>query len=182
MRSNIIIGICAFLSMFSLFHAVKLVLEVINGRLMLGRARKSGELMVKGFNALFKASNYIFAIAGELFFVAVMCRFLFVYKLNTVSFVFVTVIAASLFVNSVVHIIALFAEKNVYLTESGLIYFLGSFKFSDCRFSWDSSDAPDDLSDRLYIYKRKANYPFIASFEDRETAHSIVNENSVKQQ
>ena len=182
MRSGIVTGIGAFMSTLVLFYAAKLVFQVINGRLLLGRARKNGGLMVKGSNALYKAPNYVVAVISELFLAGVMCRFLIIYKFTAVSFAFITLIAVSLLVNAVIHFIGLLTEKNVYLTESGLIYFLGSFKFSDCRFSWDSSDTSDNLSDKLYIYKGKANYPFVASFEDRETAHRIVNENYVKQQ
>ena len=182
MKNGPMTALAVFLVLLNFGHTVKLAFQVINGSLLLGKARKSGRLIVKGSNAAYKAVNYIVAVAFEIFSVVVMCRIFFMSGLSAVLFVFTAAIIASLFVDTVIHTIALFAEKNVYLTESGLIYFLGSFKFSDSRFSWDSSDNPDSLSDKLYIYKGKDKYPFVASFEDRETAHRIVAENSVKQQ
>lgn len=85
---------------------------------------------------------------------------------------------ASIF--AVIHIIAVFKEKNVYLTEDGLIYFLGCFAFSKCRFSWESSNNPDIPSNTLHVYKPKDKLPFTVSFDDDiETAHKITDEHAI---
>ena len=182
MKNGPMTALAFFLVLLIFGHTVMLAVQVINGRLLLSRARKSGESVIKGVNAMYKMVNYIAAIAAELFFTGAIGWIIFRYKMDTVSGLLIWTIALSLGLSTVIHIIALFTEKNVYLTPSGLIYFLGRFKFADCRFSWDSSDTADSLSDKLYVYKKKDKFPFVASFEDRETAHRIVKENSVKQQ
>lgn len=183
MKFNILTFVAIFLVFFSLSSTVKLVVNVINGRILLRKAKNSGKIIIKGVNSIYKLSNYLVAILSETFITYIVCKLAFMYKVHSIVYVFVGIVILTLLATVIIHIIALFAEKDVYLTESGLIYFLGSFKFSDCRFSWDSSDTPDKPSDKLYIYKRKAKMPFVASFEnDREAAHRIVNDNSVTQQ
>ncbi|WP_028516054.1 hypothetical protein [Ruminococcus flavefaciens] len=182
MKNGPMIALAVFLVLLVLGHTVKLVFQVIKGRLLLSRARKSGEPVIKGVNAVYKMINYIVAVVTEALFTGFIGWNILKYKMDIISAVLIWTTVLSLGLSTVIHIIALFTEKNVYLTPSGLIYFLGRFKFADCRFSWDSSDTPDSLSDKLYIYEKKAKFPFVASFEDRENAHRIVNENSVKQQ
>ena len=178
MEFNILTFVVIFLVFFNLSSTVKLVVKVINGRILLSKAKNSGIIIRIGVNSIYKLSNYIVAIISEIIMTYIVCKLAFTYKVHSIVYVLVGMVILALLATIIIHSIALFAEKEVYLTESGLIYFLGSFKFSDCRFSWDSSD-----TDKLYIYKRKAKLPFVASFEnDREAAHRIVNDNSVTQQ
>lgn len=173
--------ICIALVIFNCFSTVRLVSKVLKGNRLLKKARAGGEAIVKGNNNLYDLKHYLFAIVTELICIFFIFKLLSLYRITIAAFAVVALTIAAVAVTVVIHVIAIFKEKNVYLTEHGLIYFLGSFEFSDSRFLWESSEKPEILSKTLYIYKKKDKFPFTVSFDsDIETAHKIVSENSRK--
>ncbi len=180
MKYNIVIVVCIVLMVNYFISTARLVAKIIKGKLLLKKARENGEIIIKGKNSVYKVTNYIIAIVMEVIAVFVFGKFLISYNVLSIVSVLVIITIAPLAVTIVIHIIAIFQENDVYLTKNGLIYFLGYFEFSKCRFSWESSNNPDVLSNTLHIYKPKEKIPFTVSFDrDIETAHKITDENSI---
>lgn len=160
---------------------VRLVSKVLKGNRLLKKARVDGGAIIKGNNNLYNLKHYLFAIVTELIVIYLICKLLSLYRLTAAIFAVEAVTTAAVAVTVVIHVIAIFKEKNVYLTEQGLIYFMGSFEFSNSRFLWETSENPEVLSRTLYIYGKKDKLPFTVSFDsDTELAHKIVSENSKK--
>ena len=59
------------------------------------------------------------------------------YALSKLLSIFFIVEMITMAVLLVVHLSATFAEKYVYLTKDGLIYFLGRFDFDKCRYYFE---------------------------------------------
>lgn len=158
---------------------IKLFVKVAKGRLLLSKAKKNNETIIKGISSIYKTSNYIIAVCIELFFIFVLFRLLFIYKLPLILFIIIFVEGISLIVQVLIHIVAIFKEKYVHLTRDGLIYYIGYFEFSKCRFSWETTNNPNTLSNTLHVYKPKEKFPFTAIFDqETELAHKITDENS----
>lgn len=158
---------------------IKLFVKVAKGRLLLNKAKKNNETIIKGISSIYKTSNYIIVVCIELFLVYIFYRLLFIYKLPLILFILIFVEGISLIVQVLIHIVAIFKEKYVHLTRDGLIYYMGCFEFSKCRFSWETTNDPDTLSNTLHVYKPKEKLPFTAIFdEETELAHKITEENS----
>ncbi len=170
---------------FCLFSTIKLTVNVISGRVMLDRARKSGQLPIKCRSSVYKGWAYIFAILLEGYLLRFFMKYIMVvYPLRDAAdpkrfTAVMLVLGADVFcmaVSLIIHIFAIFLEKNAYLTNDGLVYFLGCFKFSECRFSWEAV-AQGKLSDTLHVYKKKDKLPFTVVFDDNtEAAHRMTDE------
>lgn len=168
------------LVIYNLFSTVRLIFKVLRSCLLLNKARKNNEIIIKGNSSVYRIKNYIIAIITEAFFLFIMCRLLTLYRLPLYFAIFIGFTVANIAVSTIIHIIAIFKEKNVYLTNKGLIYFIGCFEFSKCRFAWESSDNSDNLSNTLHVYTPKDKIPFTATFDEQiENAHKIVSDNSV---
>ena len=80
----------------------------------------------------------------------------------------------------IIHVIAAFREKYVYLTAHGLVLFAGELSFEKFRFVWETPGNPDELSDTLLVYPEKEKIPFPVTFtENLEEAHLIIELHSV---
>lgn len=180
MKFDYVTVLCMALTVYSLTSAIKLVVNVIKGRRLLKKAVKNNERIIKGESLIYKASNYIFAIVTEIIAACYIGSFLIYFRMPVFTVALVGMSIVVLAVNTVIHVIAIFKEKNVYLTEKGLIYFLGCFTFSKCRFSWENANNPEALSNTLHVYKPKDKFPFTVCFDsDIETAHKITDENAI---
>lgn len=180
MKFDFLIVLCIVLGVYNIANTVRLVANVLKGRQLLKKARENNEFIIKGNNAVYKASNYILAIGTEVLYLGLIFVLLKSYKAELFIALLVGTTVVTMAVDMFIHMIAVFKEKNVYLTKSGLIYFLGSFEFSKCRFSWENSSDHDMLSNTLHIYMPKDKLPFTVSFDnDVEAAHKITDENSI---
>lgn len=179
----IVLAIALVISVLSDISTIKLIYNVTKGKLLLNKARNDGERIVRGISAIYRARNYLFSMLLELFFIYMMIRFLRIFgsvsKLLSIFFIVEMITMAVLLV---VHLSATFAEKYVYLTKDGLIYFLGRFDFDKCRYAWDTESQPGVLSNKLHIYKPNDNQPYTVYFEEEveaEIAHKLIDENVV---
>jgi len=155
--------------------------NVIRGRVLLERAKKEFASIVQGNNTYYKAWSYIFGIAMDIAVIIVFYRFMLLVKgislLHTIMVANVILMVLLI----MIHVIAIFEERNVYLTDLGLIGFMGCFEFSKCRFSWEESQDPEKLSNTLHIYRKNTKSPFTVTFDLRpDVAHRITERNSIR--
>lgn len=180
MKFDLLYVLYPLLVIYSWISTVRLIFKVLRSWLLLNKVRKNNEIIIKGNSTVYRIKNYIIAIITEAFFMFIMCRLLTIDRLPLLFTIFVGFSIANIAVSMIIHIIAIFKENNVYLTNKGLIYFIGRFEFSKCRFAWESSDNSDDLSNTLHVYPPKDKFPFTATFDEQiENAHKIVSDNSV---
>lgn len=79
----------------------------------------------------------------------------------------------------IIHFVGIFKEKYVYLTNKGVIFYMGIFDFLECRFVWETTSSPEQLSRTLHIYKPNEKTPFTVTFDRQiETAHRIIEKHS----
>lgn len=174
----IIFAVAIILSIYSDYSTIKLIYKITKGRILLNKAKNNGERIVRGISTIYKPSNYLFSIFMELFFIYTMIYVLRAYgSISKLLSIFIIIDIIAIVIVLIVHIIATFAEKYVYLTKDGLIYFLGRFDFDKCRHVWDAESQPDALSNRLHIYKPNDNQPYTVYFEEQleaEIAHKLI--------
>ena len=85
----------------------------------------------------------------------------------------VGVLCVSTLVTLIIHLVALFQEKHVYLTKNGLITYVDCHSFSSCRFAWENNDG--GMSDMLHVYIKKDKMPFTVQFDgDIAAAHALT--------
>lgn len=164
------------LTVSRLKSTIKLVVNVINGIQLLNKSVENNERLIKGGSLSYEEYNFIYSIAAEIFIAYYVVGRLVIYSsMPFLVTVLVVVNVVVLAVKSVIHVIAKFKEKNVYLTEDGLVCFLGCFPFSKCCFSWEKANDPKMLSDTLHVYNPKGRYLFTVIFDsDIEIAHEIT--------
>lgn len=170
--------VCIALMLWSAFSSVRMAARVIHSRKLLANARANNEVVVRGNSTIYRTGYYVAVIATEflvlLFFVRNLLRYLRTGGFLPLIF---AVLCLSTLVMLVIHIIAAFQEKYVYLTKCGLITYVDCHSFEKCRFAWENSDAA--LSDTLHVYIKNDPHPYTVRFEsDLETAHQITDENA----
>ncbi len=177
-ENMIVLAIALVISVMSDISTIKLIYNVIKGRVLLNKARNNGERIVRGISAVYRVHNYLFSMLLELFFIYIMIYFFRTFgSVSKFLSIFFIIEAITMAVLLVVHLTATFAEKYVYLTKDGLIYFLGRFDFDKCHYAWDAESQPDMLSNRLHVYKPNDNQPFTVYFEEQieaEIAHKLI--------
>ena len=166
--------ICIALMIWCAYSAVRLSVKVIRTRRMLHTLRTNGDSVVHGFSTRYQAGAYLAVMALELFGLIFFARYFFPpYRLNGLLAAVIGGLCASTFVTLVIHSIALFQEKHVYLTKLGLITYVDCHRFSDCRFAWESTEAA--LADMLHVYIKKDPNPFTVRFDgDPAPAHALT--------
>lgn len=171
------------LILWSCYSTIKTIIKVITSGLTLFNAKRNGSEIIRCKSVVYRIWHYIFAIAYELFVAGYLFKlFLMLKKLKIEELSICLLILIILMLsNAIIHVIAIFREKYAYLTEEGMVSFVEKFKFSKCRFSWESDDNADIVSDTLHIYPKKGNIPYTVVFESQaEQAHRIVSENCMK--
>lgn len=170
--------ICVVLMLWSAVSSVRMAARVIHSRKVLADARANNEAVVRGNSTVYRTGYYVAVTVTEflafLFFARNLLRYL-----RTGGFLplILAVLCLSTLVMLVIHIIAAFQQKYVYLTQRGLITYVDCHTFEKCRFAWENSDAA--LSDTLHVYIKKDPHPYTVRFEgDLETAHRITDENA----
>lgn len=177
-ESIITIAIALIATIYSDYTTIKLIYNITKGRILLNKAKNNGERIVRGISTIYKASNYLFSILMELFFIYTMIYILRAFgSISKFLSIFITMDIIVIVIVLIIHIIATFAEKYVYLTKDGLIYFSGHFDFDKCRHVWEAESQSDALSNRLHIYKPNDNNPYTVYFEEQletEIAHKLI--------
>ena len=168
-----------------LFSTIRLTVNVTRGKMILNRAKKSGQIPLKCRSAVFKGWAYIFAILLDGYLLRYFLKYIMImYQLRDRAdpkrFTAVMLVLGTdvlcMAVSLIIHILAIFLEKYAYLTSDGLVYFMGCFKFSECRFNWEAG-TQGILSDTLHVYKKNDSIPFTVVFGDNsEAAHRITDE------
>mgnify|MGYP003292595637 FL=1 len=171
------------LILWNCYSTIKTTIKVIISGVTLFNAKRNGSEIIRCTSVVYKVRYYIFTIAFELFIAGYCFKwFLMLKNLEIEGLVICLLITIiMMLINVIIHIIAIFREKYAYLTEEGIISFVRKFKFSKCRFSWESDDSADVVSDTLHVYPKKDNIPYTVVFESQaEQAHRIVSENCMK--
>ena len=156
-----------------LFMTGQLLFEVLRSAVLRHKARKSGGTMIRCVSTVYRLSNYIVMLIFE-----ISCYLLYLKLMPAKSFhhpllICTSIIPVSIFfsVRIVIHIIAIFSEKYAYLTDDGLIYFIGVFRFGQERFVWEAVEN----ADTMHIYKTGKTNPFTVVFKEQiEEAHMLV--------
>lgn len=170
---QIISVLCAI---YSGYHSGKIVIDMINGNRALRKISMQDVRRIRCINLLNNPKVYLTSAVLDL--VMIYCFYkmyiytkLVGYTLGTIMFI---LLIAVWIISLITHIVALMTDKYGYLTEEGMVHFLGTMKFENCRFVWEQQ--PDGrLANILLIYKPKAKTPMRFQFEeDLEEAHEIT--------
>ena len=166
--------ICTVLMIWCVFSAIRLAYRVIRSRKMLRALRKDNETVVRGISMQYQAAAYLITCALELFGVIFFAfMFLRALPLSGWTAALVGVLCVSTLVTLIIHLVALFQEKHVYLTKNGLITYVDCHSFSSCRFAWENNDG--GMSDMLHVYNKKDKMPFTVQFDgDIAAAHALT--------
>ena len=171
--------ICMVSAIVSLSLAMDSISKVLKVKRFLKEASLNNEVIVKGNNELYNVTNGIFVVVTEASLLFLLLLFVSTYKVAADIVVSSVIIFISVGVCILINVISMFKDKDVFLTKKGLICFSKIFKFSECRFSWDSSETSAEISKTLHIYEKDMKVPYIVSFDSNtELAHKIVSENS----
>ena len=171
--------ICALL-VWIVYSTVRIAYGVIRSQVLIARAKKHGGI-IRGRSTLYKLGSYIYVIVVELgfilFFSFHLLKNYYRYPLQTDLILFILLVSFA--VMMVIHLLAVFMEKYAYLTSDGLICYIKVFRFSKCRFAWET-DADGMLSDTLHVYPKKESAPYTVRFDQpTEEAHQLVSDNQV---
>ena len=168
--------ICFVLMIWCSCSAVRLAYKVIRSRKMLRVLRAENAAVVHGISMHYKAAAYLFVIIPELIALIYFGTYSLPVCIRSgfgLLALVIGVLSASFLVTLVIHLIALFQEKHVYLTKNGLITYVDCHTFSSCRFAWENSGS--GLSDMLHVYVKKDRMPFTARFDsDIAAAHALT--------
>lgn len=160
---------------WSVYSTVKLILNVTKSAALRRKALNSNEVVIKAKSNVYKTTHYILVIACEGLILSCFLTLLFRFRLQPTFFLLIVIDSVCILLSAIIQIIGFFGEKYVYLTNKGLIYFLGIFDFLENRFVWEESTNPEMLSNTLHIYKPKEQLPFTVTFENQvEVAHRII--------
>lgn len=166
---------------WNVYSSVKLLAKAINGAILRHEATHSNEIYIKGSYSGYKVSNYLFVYGVEIALLVMFFTLVFRYKLVAWFKASIWLCIVTTIMAIAVQCVALFKEKDVYLTNKGLVYFLGIFDFDKNKFVWEQGANPEQVSGTLHIYKPKDNFPYTVNFEQQiETAHRIVDKNYKK--
>lgn len=179
---------------YMVYVSLKMVYGATKSFLMLKKAKKNGGSMIRCNNAGFRTINYLFPIGIEVFLVYSFHSSIVHLKsldhLSRLEYLDVTnasdetvkyTVVLTIFyvlticpaVNLLIHLVALLRERSAYLTEEGIIYYLGHFRFSECNFVWDAANG--SLSNVLHVYKGKKKMPYTVYFDAGiEEAHRMT--------
>ena len=168
--------ICIVLMIWCSFSAIRLTCKVIRSRKMLRVLRADNETIVHGISLHYKTVAYLFVIILELIGLIYFGTFSLPACIRNgfglLAWV-IGVLGVSFLVTLVIHLIALFQEKHVYLTKNGLITFVDCHNFSACRFAWENSST--GLSDVLHVYVKNDRMPFTVKIDgDIAAAHALT--------
>ena len=170
----------AFL-IFTVFITFKLVYKIMRSANIISNARKNDAVIIRCLNPVYNIKNYVFNLITEPLLIYCYYRILSVipsrWLYSYISFIVLMIIYCFSFI---IHVIAVFREKYVYLTPHGLILFAGELSFEKFRFVWETPQNPDELSDTLLVYPEKEKIPFPVTFtENLEEAHLLTEINGV---
>lgn len=166
---------------WNVYSSVKMLIKAIRGAVLRYEATHSNAIYIKGRYSGYKVSNYLFVYGMEIACLVLFFTIISRYKLVAWFKISIWLCIVMTIMVLVVQCVAIFKEKDVYLTNKGLIYFLGIFDFTNNKFLWEQSTNPEQLSGTLHIYKPKDNFPYTVNFEQQiETAHRIVDKNYKK--
>ncbi len=170
---------CIIITALNILTSGKLVVKVVKGALLLKKAKTNNQMVIKCTSTVYKLRNYFISVVLDLAVLVFIIRLFSLIKYSSlIGVVIIITTFCSELIELIIHIIAIFREKYGYLTSDGLIYFIGCFKFDNCRFVWDSTANPDILSDTLHVYRQNEKMPFTVIFYDQiEEAHQIVSIN-----
>ena len=155
--------ICTVLMIWCVFSAIRLAYKVIRSRKMLREIRAENETVIHGINVQFKLIAYVFVMIVELFGLIYVAAYALPFYISN-EFRLLALDAVGLIafflVRLIIHLVALFQEKHVYLTKNGLI-------------TYENNDG--GMSDMLHVYIKKDKMPFTAQFDgDIAAAHALT--------
>ncbi len=151
-----------------IYKTAKTIIRMINGKRLLNKALKNGEEVIRCNYAVFDRKNYIIPSLFKLYFIYITLSYI---NKSPETFILILPTALCMAVQLIILFLAYSREKYAYLTNDGVIFTLGCFKFTECRFTWEGSAVPD----RLNIYRPKAKVPYSVTFDQQvERAHEII--------
>ncbi len=164
------------LMIWCVFSAIRLAYRVIRSRKMLREIRAENETVIHGINVQFKLIAYVIVMIVELFGLIYVAAYALPFYISN-EFRLMALDAVGLIafflMRLIIHLVALFQEKHVYLTKIGLITYVDCHSFSSCRFAWENNDG--GMSDMLHVYIKKGKMPFTAQFDgDIAAAHALT--------
>ena len=161
------------------YSTVRLIMKVSKGLMLQRNAKHSNEVVIRGTSVIYKTTNYIFAIVYEVFIIGIFLSFLIRYTFDFLLNTFLCIDIFLLCIQVIIHFVGIFKEKYVYQTNKGVIFYMGIFDFLECRFVWETTSSPEQLSRTLHIYKPNEKTPFTVTFDRQiETAHRIIEKHS----
>lgn len=171
-----------FIIVASVFSTLRMVFNIIKSAMAVSSARKNGREVIRCESTVYKMSRYIIALLSEGFFTYFFADMYFRFRevKNTFIKLPFLLLVLDFIVLMIIHFIALYKEKYAYLTPDGLISYIKIFRFSNCRFAWETTGNNSGLSNTLHVYPKKEKFPFtVVFYNDIDAAHMIVDNNSI---